>query len=86
MSKLNTKEFEEYLITGNEESISSLPSGSLEKEYFYLLKKLNNEDWTPELEKEVDTFVEKIPQNQSHKLKALNIFKKLKNKEKKNKW
>ena len=78
MSKLNTKEFEEYLITGNEESISSLPSGSLEKEYFYLLKKLNNEDWTPKLEKEVDTFVEKIPQNQSHKLKALNIFKKLK--------
>ena len=34
------KEYEEYLITGKEESLNSLASGSIEKEYFIIIRKL----------------------------------------------
>ena len=71
------KEYEDYLITGNEEALNSLASGSIEKEYFFIMKKLTNEDLTPELQKEIDTFLRKIPEEQSYRLKAINIFKKL---------
>jgi len=73
-----TKEYEEYLITGKEEVLNSLPSGSIEKEYFFLIRKLLNEELTPELQKQIDSFLERIPESQSYRLKALNIFKKLK--------
>ena len=78
------KEYEEYLITGKEEVLNSLPSGSIEKEYFILMKKLFKEDLTPKLQKQIDNFLKRIPEKQSYRLKAINIFKKLqKNPEKK---
>ena len=72
------KEYEEYLITGKEEVLNSLPSGSIEKEYFILIRKLLNEELTSDLQKQIDSFLERIPESQSYRLKALNIFKKLK--------
>ena len=83
--QIYAKEYEEYLITGKEDSLNSLPSGSIEKEYFTLIRKLLNEELTPELQNQIDHFLRRIPENQSYRLKALNIFKKLqKNPEKKN--
>ena len=72
-----SKEYEEYLITGKEEAINSLASGSIEKEYFILIRKLLKEDLTPELQKDIDNFIRRVPEQQTYKLKALNIFKKL---------
>jgi len=73
-----TKEYEDYLISGSEESINSLPSGSLEKEYFMLIRQLLKEDLTPELEKKIESFIDKISEDQTYRLKALHIFKKIK--------
>jgi len=72
------KEYEEYLITGKEEALNSLASGSIEKEYFTIIRKLLNEELTPDLQKQIDSFLERIPNSQSYRLRALNIFKKLK--------
>ena len=84
MSKqLFTKEYEDYLITGSEESINSLPSGSLEKEYFQIIRQLLKEDLTPELEVKIDNFTDKISEEQTYRLKALQIFKKMKKNSKK---
>ena len=78
------KEYEEYLITGKEESLNNLPGGSIEKEYITLIRKILNEDLTDELQSQIDEFLKRIPENQSYRLRALNIFKKLqKNPEKK---
>ena len=79
MSKqLFTKEYEDYLITGSEDSINSLPSGSIEKEYFQIIRQLLKDDLNPELEKKIDSFIDKIQETQSYRLKALYIFKKMK--------
>ena len=75
------KEYEEYLITGKEEALNSLPSGSIEKEYFIIIRKILKEDLTPKLQKQIDKFLQRIPENQSYRLKALNIFKKLQKKQ-----
>ena len=71
------KEYEEYLITGKEEALNSLPSCSIEKEYYIIIRKLLNEELTPQLQKKIDDFLRRIPENQFYRLKALNIFKKL---------
>ena len=72
------KEYEDFLITGSEESINSLPSGSLEKEYFMLIRQLLKKELTPELEKKIESFIDKISEDQTYRLKALHIFKKIK--------
>ena len=71
------KEYEEYLITGKEEALNSLASGSIEKEYFLIIRKLLKEDLSPELQKQIVNFLQRIPEDQSYRLKALNIFKKI---------
>ena len=73
-----SKEYEDYLITGSEESINSLPNGSIEKEYFILIRQLLKEELTPELENKIESFIDKIPEDQTYRLKALHIFKKMK--------
>ena len=85
MSKqLFTKEYEDFLITGSEESIQSLPSGSLEKEYFLLIRQILKGDLTSILEEKLKDFIPKIPKGQSYRLGALYLFKMLqKNPEKK---
>ena len=45
------KEYEEFLITGNEDVCNSLPNGSLEKEYFLIMRQFLKEEYSPELEK-----------------------------------
>ena len=75
---LFSKEYEDYLITGDESSINSLPSGSIEKEYFLIIQKLLKEDLTQELETKIESFTSKITKEQSYRLKALHIYKKLK--------
>ena len=83
-NQLFTKAYEDYLISGKEDSINSLPSGSLEKEYFFLIKQLLKDELTPELETQIESFTKKIPVEQSYRLRTLHIFKKLeKNPEKK---
>ena len=71
------KEYEDYLISGKEEALNSLTSRSIEKEYFVLIRKLLNEELTPKLQKEIDSFSKRVELSQSFRLKALNIFKKL---------
>ena len=71
------KEYEEYLISGKEEALNSLASGSIEKEYFMIIRRLLKEELTPELQKKIDEFLRRIPENQSYRIKSLNIFKKL---------
>ena len=73
------KEYEEYLISGREEALNSLASGSIEKEYFVLIRKLLNEELSPKLQREIDYFIKRVPESQCYRLKALNIFKKLQN-------
>ena len=79
MSKqLYTKEYEDFLITGSEESINSLPSGSIQKEYFLIIRQLLKEDLTPQLEEKIEKFIDKNSGEQTYRLKALHIFKKMK--------
>ena len=75
--QIYAKEYEEYLITGKEEALNSLASGSIEKEYFILIRRLLKEELTPELQKDLESFLTRIPENQSYRLRALKIFKKL---------
>ena len=35
-SQIYAKEYEDYLISGNEDSINTLPNGSIEKDYFLM--------------------------------------------------
>ena len=78
MSKsIYAKEYEDYKITGKEECLNSLVPTSIEKEYFTLIRRLLNEDLTPELQNEINKFVKSIPEDQAYRIKALNIFKKL---------
>ena len=73
------KEFEDYLLTGNEEPIKSLPNTSKEKEYFFIIRELLNSEFTPELENKITKFISKndIPEEQTIRLKALLIYKRI---------
>ena len=71
------KEYEDYLITGKEESLNSLIPGGIEYEYIKLIKSLLNENFTEELKQKINEFIKKIPNHQSQKLKALLYFKEL---------
>ena len=75
--QIYAKEYQDYLITGKEESLNSLVSSSIEKDYFLLIRRLLKEDLTKELQKDINDFLQRIDNSQSYRLKALNIFKKL---------
>ena len=72
------KEYEDFLLTGKEDTINALPSGSDEKKYFLLVRQLLKEDLTPELEKKIEEATAYKSKEQSARLKALYIYKKLK--------
>ena len=74
-NQIYSKEYEQYLITGKESSLDPLINGSIEKDYFFLIKKLFNEKYTKELKEEIDNFIKKIPLHQSYRLQALSLFK-----------
>ena len=75
------KEYEEFLITGNEDVCNSLPNGSLEKEYFLIMRQFLKEEYSPELEKKIKQFLDKskyeLSKNQTQRLAALYLYKKL---------
>ena len=73
------KEYEDFLLTGDENVCNSLPNGSKEKEFFELTRLLLKTDYTKNIEKKIEKFFENyhIPEEQSIRLKALLIFKKV---------
>ena len=75
IKQIYAKEYEDYLITGNESSLNSLINGSIEKDYFFLIKRVLNEKYTPELEEEIEKFIKKIPYQKSIRLRSLDLFK-----------
>ena len=76
-NQIYAKEYEDYLITGDESSVNSLIDGSIEKDYFFLIKRILNEKYTPELEEEIGKFIKKIPREKSIRLRALDLFKQI---------
>ena len=86
--KIFSKEYEDYLITGDESSINSLPNGNIEKDYFLLIKQILKEEYSLELESKITKFYDTngylMSEGQEIRMKALLIFKKIsKNPEKK---
>ena len=76
-NQIYAKEYEDYLITGDESSLNSLINGSIEKDYFFLIKRIFNEKYTQELEEEIEKFIKKIPREKSIRLRALDLFKQI---------
>ena len=76
-SQIYSKEYEDYLITGDESSLDSLINGSIEKDYFLLIKKLLNEKYSQELQKEIDDFMKRIKTEQSYRLQSLILFRQI---------
>ena len=86
--KIFSKEYEDYLITGDESSINSLPNGNIEKDYFLLIKQILKEEYSLELESKITKFYDTngylMSEDQENRMGALLIFKKIsKNPEKK---
>ena len=77
--KLFAKEYEEFLITGSESACNSLPNGSVEKEYFFIIRQLLKEDFSEDLEKKIKSFLNNFALNEDQltRLKALLIYKKM---------
>ena len=83
-NQIYAKEYEDYLITGDESSLNSLINGSIEKDYFFLIKRVLNEKYTPELAEEIEKFIKKIPKEKSIRLRALDLFKQINDSPEKN--
>ena len=77
--KIFAKEYEDFLIKGSEDAINSLPNGSLEKEYFLIIRQLVKEEYSPELDKKIKSFINNFELNEEQltRLKALLIYKKI---------
>ena len=76
---LFAKEYEDFLLTGDESVCDSLPNGSKEKEFFEITRLLLKNDYSKDIEKKIEKFFDKhnIPNEQCIRLKALLIFKKM---------
>ena len=84
--KIFAKEYEDFLIKGSEEACNSLPNGSLEKEYFIIIRQLVKEEYSQDLDKKIKAFIHNFNLNEAQltRLKALLIYKKMqKNSDKK---
>jgi len=84
--KIFAKEYEDFLIKGSEDVCNSLPNGSLEKEYFIIIRQLVKEEYSQELDKKINSFIHNFNLNEEQltRLKALLIYKKMqKNQDKK---
>ena len=77
--KIFAKEYEDFLIQGSEDFCNSLPNGSLEKEYFIIIRRLVKEEFSQELDKKFKTFMHYFnpSEEQLTRLKALLIYKKM---------
>ena len=61
-STIYAKEYEDYLITGNVDSLKSLlPGGSIEERYALLSRRIVNEPLTKELQFELEQFTKEFP-------------------------
>ena len=84
--KIFAKEYEDFLIKGSEDVCNSLPNGSLEKEYFIIIRQLVKEEYSQDLDKKIKAFIHNFNLNEDQltRLKALLIYKKMqKNSDKK---
>ena len=74
--KIFAKEYEDFLIKGTEDACNSLPNGSLEKEYFIILRKLLKEEYSQELDKKIKAFMHNFNLNEDQltRLKTLLIY------------
>ena len=77
--KIFAKEYEDFLIKGNEDACNSLPNGSLEKEYFLFVRQLVKEEYSQELDKKIKSLINNFSLNEEQltRLKALLIYKKM---------
>ena len=69
------KEYEDFLISGKEESLKTLIPDSIEYRYIKLIQKILKFEFTNELKSEIDKFVNDFPNFPCDKLKALYILK-----------
>ena len=51
------KEYEQFLINGDETACNSLPNGSLEKEYFFLIRQILKQEYSLDLKKKLKLFL-----------------------------
>jgi len=74
--KIFAKEYEDFLIKGTEDAWNSLPNGSLEKEYFIIIRKLVKEEYSQELDKKIKAFMHNFNLNEDQltRLKTLLIY------------
>ena len=77
--KIFAKEYEDFLIKGSEDVCNSLPNGSLEKEYFIIIRQLVKEEYSQELDKKIKSLINNFSLNEEQltRLKALLIYKKM---------
>ena len=62
--KIFAKEYEDFLIKGSEDVCNSLQNGSLEKEYFIIIRQLVKEEYSQELEKKINSFIHNFNLNE----------------------
>ena len=60
-STIYAKEYEDYLITGNVDSLKFLLPGSIEERYALLSRRIVNEPLTKELQFELEQFTKEFP-------------------------
>ena len=64
-STIYAKKYEDYLITGNVDSLKNLLPGSIEERYAFLSRRIVNEPLTKELQVEIEQFVKEFPEESS---------------------
>ena len=78
MSNIYAKEYEDFLITGNEDTLKTLIPGSIEQRYAQLCRKIIKEDYSKKLQEELDKFLEDYGTSNSMRLESLVLIKKFK--------
>jgi hypothetical protein len=69
------KEYEDFLISGKEESLKTLIPDSIEYRYIKLIQKILKYEFSKELKAEIDKFINDFKYFPCDKLKALYILK-----------
>ena len=62
-SQIYAKEYEDYLITGKEDCLSTLIPGSLEEKYYHIIQKILKEKYTDKLKVEVSQFIKECKES-----------------------
>ena len=76
-STIYAKEYEDYLITGNVDSLKFLLPGSIEERYALLSRRIVNEPLTKELQFELEQFTKEFPDKSPKKYMNRNQIQKI---------